>query len=111
MAASNFVHDGNSIDHTPSGAIAAGDVVVQNDLVGIAVKAIAASALGALAVAGVFAMPKATTTSSAIAVGKDVYWDDTNDVVTETVTGNTYVGKTVVAAVDADATVRVRLSQ
>ena len=60
MATATFVQDGSSIDYTPSADVAAGDVVVQNDLVGIAKQPIAANALGALAVAGVFEVPKAT---------------------------------------------------
>ena len=37
MAVAQFIHDGDSIDYTPTSAnVAAGDVVVQGDLVGIA---------------------------------------------------------------------------
>ena len=55
-----FVHDGSSIDYTPGAAVAAGDVVVQGDLVGVAKLDIPANVLGALAVTGVFDFPKAT---------------------------------------------------
>jgi hypothetical protein len=34
--AAQFVHDGNRVDYTPSSAVAAGDVVVQGELVGVA---------------------------------------------------------------------------
>jgi len=111
MATATFVHDGGSIDYTPSSAVAAGDVVVQNNLVGVARTPIAANALGSLAVAGVFDVPKATGTGKAIAAGKTVYWDATNKVATETSSGNTLMGKTVAATADADAMVRVRMSQ
>ena len=111
MATAQFVHDGRSIDYTPASAVTAGDVVVQGDLVGIAKLDIAASALGALAVTGVFDVPKTAGQGTAIAAGKKVYWDATNKVATETAQGNTYLGKTVAAAADADTTVRVRLSQ
>ena len=84
-----FIHDGSAIDYTPASDVAAGDVVVQNDLVGIAKQPIAAGTLGALAVVGVFEVPKATGTA----------------------TGNTYMGKAIAATGDDDATVRVRLSQ
>lgn len=36
MAQATFVHDGRAIDYTPGGDVAAGDVVVQGELVGIA---------------------------------------------------------------------------
>jgi len=111
MATATFVHDGSSIDYTPSAAVAAGDVVVQADLIGVARTPIAANALGSLAVRGVFDVPKATGGGSAIAVGSTVYWDATNKVATTTAAGNKLLGKTIKAAADADAIVRVRLSQ
>ena len=111
MAAATFVQDGSSIDYTPASDVAAGDVVVQNDLVGIAKQPIAAGALGALAVVGVFEVPKATGAGTAIGAGAKVYWDAANSQATSSATGNTYMGKAVAAAGDDDATVRVRLSQ
>jgi len=111
MATATFVQDGSSIDYTPASDVAADDVVVQNDLVGIARQPIAAGALGALAVVGVFEVPKATGAGTAIAGGAKVYWDATNSQATASATGNTYMGKAIAAAGDDDATVRVRLSQ
>lgn len=106
-----FIHDGASIDYTPGSAVTAGDVIVQGDLVGVAKRDIAANTLGALAVEGVFDFPKATTVGSAISAGTTVYWDATAGEATATSAGNKLLGKTVRAAVDADGTVRVRLSQ
>jgi predicted RecA/RadA family phage recombinase len=111
MATATFVQEGGAVDYTPSADVAAGDVVVQGDLVGVAGRPIAANTLGALAVGGVFDFPKATGTGKAIAAGKKVYWDATNKQATETSSGNTFLGKTVAAVGDSDATVRVRLSQ
>ena len=108
-----FVHDGKSIDYTPSADVTAGDVVVQGELVGVAILDIAADALGALAVSGVFDFPKATGGGTAIAAGKEVYWDvaDTEAKEDAEAGANKLIGKTVVAAGDDDTTVRVRLSQ
>ena len=111
MAEATFVHDGNAVDYTPGSAVAAGDVVVQETLIGVAKTSIAASALGALAVSGVFDFAKATGVGEGIAAGKKVYWDNTNNVATETVDTNPYLGKVVAAAGDDDATERVRLEQ
>ena len=111
MATATFVHDGKSIDYTPGADVSAGDVVVQNDLVGVAKQPIAASALGALAVTGVFDFPKDTGSASAIAAGKTVYWDEDDEIATETADGNTALGKTIKAATADDETVRVRMSQ
>ena len=113
MATARFIHDGDSIDYTPGGNVAAGDVVVQGDLVGIAKRDIAAGTLGALAVTGVFDVPKATGSGSGIVVGANVYWDEAETVAkTDAEAGdNKPFGKTVKAAADADTTVRVRVSQ
>jgi predicted RecA/RadA family phage recombinase len=108
-----FIHDGNAIDHTPGSDVAAGDVVVQGELVAIAKRAITANTLGALHTVGVFDLPKATGGGSAIGAGVEVYWDEGEQVAkTDAETGsNKKLGKTVAAAADADTTVRIRLSQ
>ena len=113
MATAQFIHDGKSIDYTPSSDVTAGDVVVQGDLVGVAKLDIAADALGALAVAGVFDFPKATGGGSAIGAGANVYWDvaDGEAKADDESGANKLIGKTVAAAGDDDETVRVRLSQ
>jgi len=113
MALAVFSHDGNAVDYTPTADVAAGDVVVQGDLIGVARTAIAANTPGSLAVDGVFDFPKATGTSTAIAAGTNVYWFAIiNQATTDTDSGtNKLLGKTVAAATDDDATVRVRLSQ
>jgi predicted RecA/RadA family phage recombinase len=113
MAIATFVQDGAAIDYTPGANVAAGDVVVQGELVGIAKTPIAANALGALAVDGVFDLPKATGGGSAITAGAVVYWDAGNAQATTSAAAgaNKLLGKTIAAAADADTTVRVRLSQ
>jgi len=113
MATTTFVHDGKSVDYTPGAAVTAGDVVVQGDLIGIAKLDIASGALGALAVTGVFDVPKTAGVGEAIAAGAKVYWDVGDGVAkTDDESGeNKYLGKTVAAAGDDDTTVRVRLEQ
>ena len=108
-----YIHEGNSIDFTPAADTAAGEVVVQGELVGVAKLDIKANTLGALAVTGVFDFPKATGASTAIAEGIDVYWDDTaNQATADSATGaNKRIGRSVASAGDNDATVRVRMSQ
>ena len=106
-----FVQEGNSIDYTPDADVASGAVVVQGDLVGVAKRPIAANTPGALSVTGVFDFPKATGAGSGIAVGTSVYWAAAASQATATAAGNKLIGKTVRAAADGDATVRVRMSQ
>jgi predicted RecA/RadA family phage recombinase len=111
MAQATFVHEGCAIDYMPGSAVAAGDVVVQGELVGVARSPIAANTLGSLAVQGVFDFAKATGNGTAISAGANCYWDVTNNVATTTATGNKLIGKCIKAAADADATVRVRMLQ
>lgn len=113
MATATFIHDGKAIDYTPGSDVSAGDVVVQGDLIGIAKLDIVSGVLGALAVTGVFDVPKAAGTGEAIAAGAKVYWDAADAEAKEDAESgaNKYLGKTVAAAVDADTTVRVRLDQ
>ena len=108
-----FVHDGDYIDHTPGTAVAAGAVVVQGDLVGVAKGDMEANRLGALAVTGVFDFAKEAGGGVTFSVGAIAYWDDGNNVAvaTDGAGANKQIGKVVKAAADADATVRVRLSQ
>ena len=113
MPVATFVQEGCAIDYTPGSAVAAGDVVVQGDLIGVAKRPIAADELGALSVEGVFDFPKATGASTAIAAGTTLYWDVADaEAKTDSETGaNKLLGKTIRDAGDSDATVRVRLSQ
>lgn len=108
MAQATFVQDGNAIDHTPVAAVAAGDVVVQGDLIGVAKQPIAANTPGALAVSGVFDFAKLA--ALVLAVGDLAYWDDAANVATNVSAGNKLIGKVVRAAAAADATVRIRLT-
>ena len=108
-----FVEEGLAVDYTPNTDVEAGEVVVQNDLVGVTKRKIPADEQGALHVAGVFDFPKATGGSTAIAAGLKVYWDVADqEAKTDDESGaNKLLGKTIAAAADADDTVRVRLSQ
>ncbi len=107
------VSNGTCVDYTPSSAVAAGQVVVQGSLVGVAPMAIAANALGSLDVDGVFDFSKA---QEAITAGAAVYWDEDGNpyggtagtgAATATSTNNKFLGLAVEAAGETDATVRV----
>ena len=113
MAQAQFIQEGNAIDYTPGADVSAGYVVVLSDLVGITKRDIKANALGALAVVGVFDIAKEGGVGVTFSIGDKVYWDDGNDfaVATDGAGANKLLGKAVLAAADADTTVRVRLSQ
>lgn len=102
-----FVQKGESIDYRPDTPVAAGDVVVQDNLVGIARLDIPAGTLGSLAVVGVFDVEK---DSSAVAAGNAVYWDADAKKATTAKTGNRYLGKAILDADASGETVRVLLN-
>jgi len=97
------------VDYTPGAAVAAGEVVVNNDLVGVALQAIAKNALGAICVSGIFTVAKKSTDT--FQVGTKVYWDDSNNYATTTSTNNTYLGKAVEAAGSGVTEAKVLLCQ
>ena len=59
MAQAVFVKEGASVDYTPGADVAAGDVVVLADLVGVAKRPITVNTPGALSVDGVYDFTKA----------------------------------------------------
>lgn len=102
-----FVQKGESIDYRPDTPVAAGDVVVQDNLVGIARLDIPAGTLGSLAVVGVFDVEK---DNSAVAAGNAVYWNAEAKKATTAKTGNQYLGKAILDADASGETVRVLLN-
>lgn len=103
-----YVHGNQDvIDYTPGSAVSSGDVVVQGDLVGVALLDIAASTLGGLATSGVFDVSK--DTSTAHTVGTLLYWDVSAGEVAESADSGTnkVFGKAIAAAASADTTVRI----
>ena len=102
---------GNIIDFTPGSDVAAGDVVVQGELVGVARQVILANKLGALTVEGVFKWAK--DNSTAFAVGVDVFWDVADGEATEDAdTGtNKLIGKVILAAGATDTILLAKLNQ
>ncbi|NDC54956.1 MAG: DUF2190 family protein [Planctomycetia bacterium] len=103
----SWVQEGETIDYTPSAAVAAGEVVVMGTTgIGIADRPIAANEKGGLVVEGVIEEVKAT---GAITRFAKVYWDATAKKITTTATNNVLAGYAVEAAADGDAVVRVKL--
>ena len=102
-----FVQKGESIDYRPETAVAAGDIVVQDNLIGIARLDIAGGTLGSLAVVGVFDVAKA---EGQIPAGAAVYWDAEAKKATSESGSNRYLGKAIQNAEAGAETVRVLLN-
>lgn len=81
----HFVAEGNTINYTPGGAIAAGEVVeISSVMLGIAHKPIAAGEAGTLGIKGIYSINKQA--ALAIDLGDEVYYDTTADEIDKTVT-------------------------
>jgi predicted RecA/RadA family phage recombinase len=73
MMATQYVQDGEFIDHTPGSAVAAGQVVIATDRVFVAPRPIAANTLGVLQTRGVWRLP--ATAAETWTFGQKLYWD------------------------------------
>lgn len=104
MAKAIFYSKGEAIDYRPETAVAAGEIVVQGKLVGIARLDIPAGTLGSLAVCGVFKVTKGSTTT--FAAGAEVYFDGE----VAAASGDTKIGLAVADAAAGDSYVRVLLN-
>ena len=102
----NQIANGKVIDYTvPSGGVSSGDVVVANELAGIAVTDGAENDVIGVDLCGVFSVPKG---GAAFAQGEPVYW---NSGTTQASTTDTFplLGHAYTAAAGGDSEVSVRL--
>ena len=96
--------------YTPDGAVSAGDVVLQGDLIGVAGADIDASALGNLQIVGpmgVWIFPITSGSGTNMSVGTIVYWNASAGTATVTSGANKILGKVYEAATDSDTSVKV----
>lgn len=71
--AANFVQPGNVVEYTAGGTIAAGDVVVVGDTLGVALVDMGSGDVGAVQITGVFNVPKVS--GAVIKQGEKLVWD------------------------------------
>lgn len=104
----NFVQPGNTIDLTPSIAVASGvGYLVGTALFGVAKADVAANTQGAFQITGVVEIAK--TSALAIVAGDRLFWDSANKVVNKTATSQMCVGVAVSDAANPSATVIMKL--
>lgn len=101
------IQSDNFIRYTAGADIAAGDVVVVNDIVCYAPHAIANGATGWLDMGGVHDIPKYTDV--AVLQGQKINWDSSSEIATLSATSN-YAGVAIAAAAEAVAAVRVKFA-
>ena len=102
-----FIQDGKFIDIAASAAIAAGDIVIAGNLVGVAKLDIPANTIGSIATEGVYAVAKASGVS--FDLGAEVYWNPETGFAQGNDTGCVKIGIAIAAAASADATVKVKI--
>lgn len=108
MGANRFYSAGHRVDHTPTAAVAAGDIVVLGpSLLGYAHDAISANAKGSVQIDGLVKLVK---TTGALSVGDHVYWDATNGRVDADPSKGAGPLKVVVAAASGDTLVVCKLN-
>lgn len=104
----NFIQPGNAIDVTATADIASGELVVVGQLAGVATTSALSGEKVAICIDGVYELPKGSAT---LAAGAKVYYDDTNNVVASTATGNTFIGYATQAAATGDSSAMVLLAR
>lgn len=105
-----------NIDHTPAGAVDAGELVKVADdgsnliLWGVVNSALEAAELGAADIIGIYKITKASGGGVTFAPAETVAWDDVGDTAVAAATAGAWdIAICLAAAVDADDTVLVML--
>jgi predicted RecA/RadA family phage recombinase len=109
--ADNYVGPGELVTVVAPHAVVSGRVViVGTNLFGVAQANAASAANVALAIGGVFTLPKANAVSTSALAGASAYWDNTNSQITLSATSNTKIGHHLAAVANTDTTATIRLS-
>lgn len=105
--AKNYKRDGQTIDHTPVSAVAAGTLVLIGGVAALVLADIPAGETGAALAEGVVQLP--AVSSGAIAQGVPAYITGAGNV-TGTASGNTLIGRMWAAKADGVAVAEVKLN-
>lgn len=106
-----YVQDGKYLDFTAAADVDSGDLVQVGSLHGVAVTDVANGAVGALAMEGVFTLPKLTgAAGDACTAGGPVYFSSGSVSGSDSSGTRKLVGYSLAAAAQAVTTVQVRLA-
>jgi predicted RecA/RadA family phage recombinase len=105
--ASNFKGKGDVIELTAGGTIAVNDVILENELVGVALTAAVSGETYRVGLAGVFELP--SDTGITIDAGDRVFWDPGNGWVDKTAAAQQYVGVAFETKLSATPQIDVKL--
>lgn len=98
----------NVVPYTPGSAVTNGEVLVIGGKVFVASMGIAANSPGLVYSAGVFEFTKGTT-AAAISVGDSLYWNNTDNVATNSTVSTTLLGQALEPAGTAAGTILGRI--
>jgi len=104
----NFVQDGRVISVTAPYNLASGGGCRIGGIFGVSNGTYLSGNVAQIHTQGVFDIVKAT---GAVTAGDDIYWDNTNKVVTTVAAGNKRIGVAIAAALSGDASARVLLDR
>lgn len=106
--AKKYVQEGDVLNYTAATAKSSGDVVAFGKRIGICLTDIAAGAVGAISVEGVWQLTKQTPDS--IGMGDEVYWDSGAGKITNVISGNLKAGFATETAGSTATTVKVKIN-
>lgn len=107
FGAMNFVRKAGYVIYTAGSDISAGDVVDIGDQYGIAVTDISNGDDGVVKLDGIWDLT--LQTGETITVGDRLYWDSSNEVVTETATADTFIGTALEAKTTTSSTTKLQV--
>lgn len=108
--ARNMIQDGKVMSLAAGAAVNSGDLVVVNQMFGVANYSINAAGNVECTMGGVFDLPKVNAASTSAAAGANIHWDATNAKTTISATSNLKIGVAAVTSTNTATTVRVRLN-
>lgn len=110
MPQATNIRKAGGFDYTPSGAdIAAGEVVVDGERVGVAIHSIADGEPGFVSQNIVCTLPKATGGGTDFTNGTPLFWNNSSNVLSESSGDGKLIGYANQAATTTDATAQVEI--
>lgn len=109
--ARNLIQEGKVISLAAGAAVNSGQLVVVNQMFGVANYSINAAGNVECTVGGVWDLPKQNAASTSAAAGANIHWDATNARTTISSTSNLKIGVAMVTSTNTATTVRVKLNE
>lgn len=112
MATATFWQRGETIDriNDTEKTIPANTIQAIGKRIGVVAMEAAPGQKYSVNVVGVYSFPKKASEGEAITAGADVYWDNTNGVITATAESNILAGYAIADAAAADAVVSIKIN-